>query len=200
FATSPTLVTPLLGTPTSGTLTNCTGLPISTGVSGLGTNVATFLATPTSANLAAALTDETGTGANVFGTSPTITTSLLFCNGQGLFDDAANSTGLRNGTSAQTFSVYNTSSSANANYERLDVFWTSNICTIRAMAAGTGTNSRTIRFYDASNGNEALQIAGTTAAGVIVRGSGSTSNTSGVALSVGASAGDLFTATSGTPV
>ena len=27
FATSPTLVTPILGTPTSGTLTNCTGLP-----------------------------------------------------------------------------------------------------------------------------------------------------------------------------
>ena len=41
--------------------------------SGLGTNVATFLATPSSANLAAALTDKTGTGANVFGTSPTIT-------------------------------------------------------------------------------------------------------------------------------
>lgn len=29
FATSPTLVTPVLGTPSSGTLTNCTGLPIS---------------------------------------------------------------------------------------------------------------------------------------------------------------------------
>lgn len=77
FATSPTLVTPLLGTPTSGTLTNCTGLPISSGVSGLGSNVATFLATPSSANLAAALTDETGTGANVFGTSPTITTPII---------------------------------------------------------------------------------------------------------------------------
>lgn len=77
LATSPTLVTPLLGTPTSGTLTNCTGLPISTGVSGLGTGVATFLATPSSANLASALTDETGSGAAVFATSPTLVTPTL---------------------------------------------------------------------------------------------------------------------------
>jgi hypothetical protein len=76
FATSPTLVTPVLGTPSSGTLTSCTGLPISTGVSGLGTGVATFLATPSSANLVAAITDETGTGALLFGTSPEITTSV----------------------------------------------------------------------------------------------------------------------------
>ena len=74
FATSPTLTTPLLGTPTSGVLTNCTGLPISTGVSGLGTGVATFLATPSSANLLAAVTDETGTGALVFAISPVFTT------------------------------------------------------------------------------------------------------------------------------
>jgi hypothetical protein len=75
--TSPTLTTPVLGTPSSGTLTSCTGLPISTGVSGLGANVATFLATPSSANLAAALTDETGTGAAVFATSPTLVTPAL---------------------------------------------------------------------------------------------------------------------------
>lgn len=76
-ATSPTLVTPLLGTPQSGVLTSCTGLPISTGVSGLGAGVATFLATPSSANLAAAVTGETGTGALVFGTSPTLVTPTL---------------------------------------------------------------------------------------------------------------------------
>lgn len=42
--TSVTLVTPALGTPASGTLTSCTGLPVSTGVAGLGTGVATALA------------------------------------------------------------------------------------------------------------------------------------------------------------
>ena len=72
--TSPTMTTPALGTPASGVLTNATGLPISTGVDGLGTGVATFLATPSSSNLAAAVTGETGSGALVFATSPTLVT------------------------------------------------------------------------------------------------------------------------------
>lgn len=46
-------------------------------ITGLGTGVATFLATPSSANLAAAVTDETGSGALVFGASPTLTTPAL---------------------------------------------------------------------------------------------------------------------------
>jgi hypothetical protein len=74
--TSPTMTAPVLGTPASGTATNLTGLPISTGVSGLGTGVATFLATPSSANLLAAVTNETGTGALVFATSPTLVTPI----------------------------------------------------------------------------------------------------------------------------
>jgi hypothetical protein len=88
FATSPTLVTPVLGTPSSGTLTSCTGLPISTGVSGLGSGVATFLATPSSANLLSVVSDETGSGVLVFGTSPAFTTSVT--------------------TASTTFAVFNT--------------------------------------------------------------------------------------------
>ena len=41
-----------------------------------GTGIATWLATPSSANLIAAITDKTGSGALVFGTSPTFTTSI----------------------------------------------------------------------------------------------------------------------------
>jgi hypothetical protein len=71
-----TLVAPALGTPASGTLTNTTGFPVAN-LAGAGSGVLTFLATPSSANLAAAVTGETGTGALVFGTGPTIAGGAL---------------------------------------------------------------------------------------------------------------------------
>lgn len=61
LSNSPTLTTPALGTPSSITLTNGTGLPISTGVSGLGTGVAAGLANAV-----------TGSGGAVLATSPSI--------------------------------------------------------------------------------------------------------------------------------
>lgn len=75
--TSPTLITPNLGTPSAGVLTNVTGLPVTTGISGLGTGVATFLATPSSANLAAAVTNETGSGSLVFSDNATLNGATL---------------------------------------------------------------------------------------------------------------------------
>jgi len=67
LSTSPTLVTPGLGTPSSGTLTSCTGLPLTTGVTG----------TLAVANGGTGVTTSTGSGNVVLSTSPTLVTPAL---------------------------------------------------------------------------------------------------------------------------
>ena len=58
-------------------------------ISGLGANVATMLGTFSSANIAAACTNETGTGALVFGTSPTLTSPILGTPASGTLTNAS---------------------------------------------------------------------------------------------------------------
>jgi hypothetical protein len=79
---SVTAGTGLSGGGSSGDVTLSLSTPVSvanggTGITSFGTGVATWLGTPSSANLASAVTDETGSGALVFGTSPTISGATL---------------------------------------------------------------------------------------------------------------------------
>ena len=65
---------------TTGTITLAGTLAVAnggTGITSFGAGVATFLGTPSSANLATAVTDETGSGALVFGTTPVLVGSRI---------------------------------------------------------------------------------------------------------------------------
>lgn len=146
-----------LGTPTSGVATNLTGLPVSTGISGLGTGVATFLATPSSANLASAVTDETGSGALVFANGPTLIAPALGTPASGV---ATNLTGLPLSTG-----VTGTMPVANG---------------------GTGSATLTANSVLLGNGTSAVQVVAPSTSGNVLTSNGTTwASTALAALGVG---------------
>ena len=69
-------------------VTNTTITPAIGNVTGLATGMLSFLQTPTSANLAATVTDETGSGSLVFNTSPTFITPALGTPASGVLTNA----------------------------------------------------------------------------------------------------------------
>jgi hypothetical protein len=84
-------------------LTLGAALPVAsggTGITSFGSGVATFLGTPSSANLASAVTDETGSGLLVFATSPTLVTPVLGTPSSGTLSgctvDGTDAVGFRN--------------------------------------------------------------------------------------------------------
>jgi hypothetical protein len=84
-------------------LTLGAALPVAsggTGITSFGAGVATFLGTPSSANLATAVTDETGSGLLVFATSPTLVTPVLGTPSSGTLSgctvDGTDAVGFRN--------------------------------------------------------------------------------------------------------
>ena len=173
LSTSPTLVTPVLGTPASATLTNATGLPVATGISGLGTGIATFLATPSSANLAAALTDETGTGAAVFATSPTLVTPALGTPASGVMTNVTGTAaGLTAGNVTTNANLTGAVTSV-GNATLLGSFTSANLATALTDETGTGSavfatsptlTTPVISTINDANGNEVLSLVSVTSA------------------------------------
>jgi hypothetical protein len=124
-----------------------------TGLTSLGSGVATFLGTPSSANLAAAVSDETGSGALVFASSPTLVTPTL---------GAATATSLNGvtltGTSTPALSVSGTASVSGSN--------TGDQTTITGNA-GTATILQTARNINGVSFNGSADITVTAAAGTL---------------------------------
>ena len=92
---------------------------IANDVSGLGTGVATFLATPSSANLAAALSDESGSSTVAFTTSPTFVTPTLgaaLATSIGFADTLTGSATATAGTSATTIDTFSATTYTAAKY------------------------------------------------------------------------------------
>lgn len=84
-------------------LVNVNVNPLSS-ITGLGTGVATFLGTPSSANLASAVTDETGSGALVFANTPTLVTPILGTPTSGTLTNCTGYNSITLGTSQPTTS------------------------------------------------------------------------------------------------
>ncbi len=121
FSTSPTLITPALGTPTALVGTNITGTAAGLTAGTVTTNAnltgaitstgnTTSLGSFSSASLSGALTDETGSGSAVFATSPALVTPDLGTPSAAVL---TNATGTASGLTAGTATVANTISSAN---------------------------------------------------------------------------------------
>lgn len=138
-------------------VTNTTITPAIGNVTGLGTGVATFLQTPTSANLAAIVSDETGSGSLVFATSPTLITPALGTPASGVM---TNVTGLPLTTGVTgTLPIGNGGTgqiTASAAFNAL-----SPITSVGDLIIGNGTNSATRLAIGSIN--QVLTSNGTTA-------------------------------------
>lgn len=199
FATSPVLTTPNIGTPSFANLTSATALPISTGVAGLGTNVATFLATPSSANFQNTITGATGTGAVVFGTSPSLTTPALGVatgtsinvTGQLI---STQTTGTAPLSVASTTRVTNLNAATAGVADSATIAGQANNVTATAnnlIFVGTTANTLSTLAYSSSNNGQVLGIASGQPAFITPAATGVTNFTAGTGITTSGSTGAI---------
>lgn len=142
-----------LGTPSSGTLTNATGLPIG-GLTGLATGIATFLGSATSANIASAVTDETGTISLMFSNSWTSTGLPIF----------------QNTAAAGTFAVTNTSATFKTYFSSSTSFGQVSVNRTVAGAADDGTKGSVAVNWASGVGTSSFTIFTGATSGTVAQG------------------------------
>jgi hypothetical protein len=122
---------------------------IANDVSGLGTGVATFLATPSSANLASALTDESGSSTVAFTNSPTFVTPTLGAAKATSIeypDSLAGSSTATAGTSATTVDTWSATTYSSAKY-LVQMKKSGDIETIEVLVTVDGANNVYVTEY-----------------------------------------------------
>ena len=149
-------------------------LPVSnggTGIASLGSGVATFLGTPSSTNLAAAVTGETGTGALVFATSPALTTPTLgVATGTSLALSDGN-LAINNGTSTAITTTGTTAAVFNTTATTVNAFGAAT-----AINLGTTTGTTTIKSPTVVGTQTTQAVFNTTATTVNAFGAATTLN------------------------
>jgi len=208
LATSPTLVTPALGTPSSVTLTNATGLPISTGLSGLTTNGVAYATSSTAL--------ATGSALQFDGTTFSTTTNAAFGKYSGaawvsVGDNSSGNGSLRlfGGSSQKGWQVGSNISVANALEFGLattngGTTFTNQMILTGSGYLGIGTNSPSasldVQSPNASNSIRLTATTGTNGAYQTFNNTGNTlyvgtDNSAGNALGFGAYAAGMYSST-----
>ena len=128
-----------------------------TGITSLGTGVATFLGTPSSVNLAAAVTDETGTGSLVFAGSPTLTGTPLAPTATAGTNTTQIATTAFVGTAVTAATgALGTMSTQNANAVAITGGTVAGITDLAVADGGTGSSTLTANSVILGNGTSAL--------------------------------------------